>query len=152
MDFETWRDRELERRIRDEADDRVERLAPPEAFPDEYRAGAKSAGAHRDRGANAAAVDAVLTPGCCGWMKPPRAPELYDAMRSENPTERHQAVASAFVKEAHIDDIVMANLQGAFTWRQLATMLHRLGMATSGLSPYVNRWARQDRQQDRDPR
>ena len=150
MDFETWRERELERRIREEADDRVERLAPPEAFPDDYTA--ETGASQRQRGANAAAVDAVLTPGCCGWKKPPRARELYDAMRSENPTERHQAVASAFVKEAHIDDIVMANIQGAFTWRQLATMLHRLGMETSGLSPYMNRWARQDRQQHRDPR
>lgn len=144
MDFEAWRDRELERRIREEADDRVERLAPPEAFPDDYTA---ETGAERgERGRNASAVNAVLAPGCCGWKRPPNAQELYDAMRSDNPTERHQTVASAFLKEAHIDDIVMAKLQGAFTWRQLATMLYRLGMETSELSPYVNRWAQKDRQ------
>ena len=115
MDFEAWRDRELERRIREEADDRVERLAPPEAFPHDYTA---ETGAERgERGPNASAVNAVLAPGCCGWKKPPEAQELYDAMRSDNPTERHQAPPSGRkrVKEAHIDDIVMAKLQGAFT-------------------------------------
>ena len=89
----------------------------------------------------------MLTPGCCGWRKPPTAHELYDAMRSPNPTERHRSVATAFVKEAHIDDIVMAELQGAFTWRQLARMLYRLGMETTELSPYLNRWAQKDRRE-----
>ena len=142
MDFETWRDQELARRLFTEAEDRVDRLAPPEAFPDNYTA--KNG---PERGANATAVNAVLTPGCCGWRKPPTAHELYDAMRSPNPTERHRSVATAFVKGAHIDDIVMAELQGAFTWRQLARMLYRLGMETTELSPYVNRWAQRDRRE-----
>ena len=34
----------------------------------------------------------------------------------------------------------MAHLEGAFAWRQLAAMIHKMGMETSELSPYLNRW------------
>ena len=61
-------------------------------------------------------------------------------MRTRRPTPRQLAVAGAFIGEAGIDDLLMAHLEGAFTWRQLAAMIHKLGMATSELSPYLNRW------------
>ena len=35
MDYETWRGLELERRLREETDGRVEQLARPDEFPDD---------------------------------------------------------------------------------------------------------------------
>ncbi|MCY4510248.1 MAG: hypothetical protein OXG35_25295 [Acidobacteria bacterium] len=58
-------------------------------------------------------------------------------MRTRRPTPRQLAVAGAFIGEAGIDDLLMAHLEGAFNWRQLAAMIHGLGMETSELSPYL---------------
>lgn len=132
-----WRDREIRRRIAEEGA-RVEPLAPPSAFSDDY------APQHPEvkggRGRESSTVRGLLAGGCCGWGRPPDAAELYDAMRTRRPTPRQLAVAGAFIGEAGIDDILMAYLEGAFTWRQLAAMIHKLGMETSELSPYLNRW------------
>ena len=132
-----WRNREARRRVEEE-DARVEPLAPPSAFSDAY------APEHPEvkggRGPNSSTVRGLLAGGCCGWGRPPDAAELYDAMRTRRPTPRQLAVAGAFIGEAGIDDILMAHLEGAFTWRQLIAMLCRLGMETSELSPYLNRW------------
>ena len=134
-----WRDREVRRRVEEE-DDHAEPLAPPSAFSDAY------APEHPEvkgrRGRESSTVRGLLGGGCCGWSRPPDAAELYDAMRTRRPTPRQLAVAGAFIGEAGIDDILMAHLEGAFTWRQLAAMLHKLGMETSELSPYLNRWTR----------
>ncbi len=139
VEFETWRDRELDRRLRDEADDRVEQLAPAEAFPDEYSAADETI--EGKRGREATVVEGVLAQNCAGWRSPPRAVELFEAMQADEPSRRQLAVATAFVKGAHVNDILMATLQGAFTWRQLASMLYTLKMEKTELSPHLNRWA-----------
>ena len=132
-----WRDREIRRRV-EEDNVRAEPLALPSAFSDAYAP--EHPAVKEGRGRESSTVRGLLGGGCCGWGRPPDAAELYDAMRTRRPTPRQLAVAGAFIGEAGIDDLLMAHLEGAFTWRQLAAMLHRLGMETSELSPYLNRW------------
>ena len=132
-----WRNREAQRRV-EEDDVRAEPLAPPSAFSDAYAP--EPPEVKGGRGPNSSTVRGLLAGGCCGWGRPPDAAELYDAMRTRRPTRRQLAVAGAFIGEAGIDDILMPHLEGAFTWRQLAATIHRLGMETSELSPYLNRW------------
>ena len=132
-----WRRREIRCRVEEDAA-RAEPLAPPSAFSDAY------APEHPEleggRGPESSTVRGLLGGGCCGWDRPPDAAELYGAMRTRRPTPRQLAVAGAFIGEAGIDDLLLAHLEGAFTWRQLAAMIHRLGMETSEFSPYLNRW------------
>ena len=137
-ELDGWRERQLRRRLAEEADERVDRLAPPDAFPDTYAP--ERADVKGQRGPESATVEGVFGSGCCGWKRPPDARELFDTMRAERPTSRQLAVGSAFIGEADIDDVLMAHLEGAFTWRQLATMIHRLGLETSELSRYLNHW------------
>ena len=134
-----WRERELRRRLVEEAEGRTETLAPPDAFSDTYDPETPEDGGRRGR--KSRTVEGILGGGCCGWREQPDAAELYDALRAEQPTKRQLAVAGAFISEADIDDLLMAHLEGAFTWRQLATMIHRLGMETSELSTYLNKRA-----------
>ena len=137
-----WRVRELQRRLVEEAEGRTDTLAPPDAFSDTYAPEAPEAPEDRGRrGRESRTVEGILGGGCCGWRKQPDAAELYDALRAEQPTKRQLAVAGALISEADIDDLLMAHLEGAFTWRQLATMIHRLGMETSELSTYLNKRA-----------
>ena len=138
-----WRERELQRRLVEEADGRAETLAPPDAFSDTYAPETPEDGARR--GSKSRTVEGLLGGGCCGWRERPDAAELYDAMRADQPTKRQMAVAGALISEADIDDLLMAHLEGAFTWRQLATMIHRLRMETSELSTYLNKRATRPR-------
>ena len=50
------------------------------------------------------------------------------------------AVAAVLIGEATIDEILMAYLEGAFTWRQLARMMHRLEIQSNGITRYLNNW------------
>ena len=132
-----WRRREIRCRVEEDAF-RAEPLAPPSAFSDAYAP--EHPEVEGGRGPESSTIKGLLGGGCCGWGRPPDAAELYDAMRTRRPTPRQLAVAGAFIGEAGIDDLLMAHLEGAFTWRQLAAMIHRLGMETSEFSPYLNRW------------
>lgn len=135
--LDRWREAELQRRLADEDEDHVERLRAPETFPAEYAPPRPDVPGRR--GPESSTVDGVLTSGCCGWSRPPSAREFFEAMQADEPTKRQTAVGSAFVDEADIDEILMAHLEGAFTWRQLAALMHRLGRETSPLSTYLNR-------------
>lgn len=133
-----WRETELRRRLQEEADDRADVLAPPDAFSDDYAPANPEVEGRRGR--ESSTVTGLLGGGCCGWSRQPDAAELYDAMRADRPTERQMAVAGALIGEAGIDDLLMAHLEGAFTWRQLATMIHRLGIETTEFATYLNGW------------
>lgn len=133
-----WREREIRRRLEEEAEGRTEPLASPDAFSDDYTP--ENPEIKGRRGRQSSTVEGLLGGGCCGWSRRPNAAELYDAMRADRPTERQMAVAAALIGEAGIDDLLMAHLEGAFTWRQLAAMIHRLGIETTELSTYLNNW------------
>ena len=63
-------------------------------------------------------------------------------MRATAPTERQEIVAGALVREASNDRLALAYLQGAFTWRQVATVLGRRRAYSSRVARYVNRHAK----------
>lgn len=114
--LELWYEAELQRRLEDEDEDRVERLRAPETFPAEYASPRPDVPGRR--GPESSTVDGVLTSGCCGWSRSPDAREFFEAIQADDPTKRQLAVGSAFIDEADIDEILMAHLEGAFTWRQ----------------------------------
>jgi hypothetical protein len=123
-----WRQRELERRRLEEDEGQV-RLAPPTAFSDAYA---------RER--LTSTVEGLLTSGCCGWGRRPTAEEAREAMKAETPSRRQLAIAAAIIGEAGIDDLVLAHLEGAFTWRQLARRIHELGLERAPIARTLNRW------------
>ena len=124
-----WAREETLRRTREEQDRHVV-LKPPEAFSDEYSPPEQLARLRPDAdpertGPNSQTIRGVICGGCCGWGTPPTSAELYDAMRSNNPTERQRAVATVLIHEADFEDLLNAYIERAFTWRQLARAMHR---------------------------
>ena len=135
-----WLRRELDRREREEPPGGVEEtLLPEDRFSDEYAPDDGSDGEFR--GPRSKTVGGVLAFSCAGWPEKPDAAELYEAMRNPQPTERQKAIANVMVIEATHDEILLAHLEGAYTWRQLARAIHRIDEGRSRLARYVNLWA-----------
>ena len=100
------------------------RLPPPEAFPDdyappsallEYRPGADPA----ETGPRSRTIRIVIHRRCCGWRTRPTPQEVYDAMRADEPTPRQVEVMTVVLNSATFDEMLLAHLEGAFTWRQV---------------------------------
>lgn len=111
------------------------RLPPQEAFPDEYTPtdtllkycpDADPA----ETGPDSRTIGVVIARRCCGWRKPPTPREVYDAMRADDPTGRQLDAMTVVLNESTFDEVVLAHLEGAFTWRQLARAVHRRGGVT----------------------
>ncbi len=135
-DYTAWFERELERRRLEDDPPANTGLLPVARFSDEYAPeDPRVPGA---RGAGSSAVRGVLAGACAGWGRRPDAHELHEAMQAAEPTQRQLAVGGALLAEATPDDILLAYLQGAFTWRQLARLMHRRGRYTGTLARYVN--------------
>ena len=105
------------------------RLPRPEAFPDDYtppstllryRPNADPA----ETGPRSRTIRIVISRRCCGWRTRPTTQEVYDAMRAEEPTPRQVAVMTVVLNSATFDEMVLAHLEGAFTWRQAARAMH----------------------------
>ncbi len=133
---QAWVQAELARRMRVENTGRHVPLLPPERFSDEYsRADPRF---NEPRGANAGAIAGLLAGSCCGWGRRPSAAEFHDAVREAEPSQRQRAIINVLITEASNDSIALAYLQGAFTWRQLATAMLRHGNYSPRLARYVN--------------
>ena len=137
-----WVRAELERRRRVEGPG-TEPVAvlPPERFGDEYAVEDPRFPDER-HGSEARAIAGLLCGACCGWARSPTAAEFYDAMRATERTPRQRAIVSVLIVEGSNDTIALAYLQGAFTWRQLATAMHEHGDYSPELADYVNLHAR----------
>ena len=131
-----WVQAELARRMRVENPRRHVALLPPERFSDEYSPADPRF--NEPRGANAGAITGLLAGSCCGWGRKPSAAEFHDAVRETEPTPRQRAIINVLITEASNDTIALAYLQGAFTWRQLATAMRRHGNYSPRLTRYVN--------------
>ncbi len=59
-------------------------------------------------------------------------------MRATEPTRRQEAIAGVLISEGSLDEILLGQLEGAFTWRQLVRMMHRRGDYDVELARYVN--------------
>ncbi len=135
---QAWVRAELKRRRRVEGP-RREPIAvlPPDRFSDEYAAADPRFPDER-RGSEARAIAGLLCGACCGWAQSPTAAEFYNAMRTSEPTGRQRAIVSVLIAEGSNDTVALAYLQGAFTWRQLATAMHQHGDYSPELADYVN--------------
>ena len=131
-----WVQAELARRMRVENPRRHVALLPTERFSDEYSPADPRF--NEPRGANAGAITGLLAGSCCGWGRKPSAAEFHDAVRETEPTPRQRAIINVLIAEASNDTIALAYLQGAFTWRQLATAMRRHGNYSPRLARYVN--------------
>ena len=123
------------------------RLPPQEAFPDEYtptdtllkycpRADPA------ETGPDSRTIGVVIARRCCGWRKPPTPREVYDAMRADDPTGRQLDAMTVVLNESTFDEVVLAHLEGAFTWQQLARAVHRRGGVTPERVRSLARFAR----------
>lgn len=111
-------------------------LRRPEEFSDEYAPADPNF--DEGRGPEADAIAGLLCGSCCGWPHSPTTEEFYEAMRATEPTPRQRAVADVLITEGSTNVITLAYLQGAFTWRQLATAMHHRGHYSAALARYVN--------------
>ena len=115
------------------------KLLPPERFSDEYApADPRVPG---KRGPQAGVVRSVLAGACSGWGQRPDGEEFYEAMRAESPTSRQQTINGVLIAEGSLHEVLLAHLQGAFTWRQLVRAMHRRGHYKPRLAAFVNRFA-----------
>ena len=107
------------------------KLAPAERFTDEpaswelrERFGALGP---EGTGRQSRAVEGRFLSSCAGWKRPPTADELYEAIRAENPSKRQEAVLRTWLLEATWGELLDAWAQEVYTWRELATAMHRIG-------------------------
>ena len=114
-------------------------LLPAERFSDDYAPPDPRVPGRR--GPHAGAVRSVLAGACAGWGRKPSSEEFYEAMRAETPTSRQQTICGVLISEASLDEILLAHMQGAFTWQQLARAMHRRDYYRARLAAFVNRFA-----------
>lgn len=125
-------------------------LPPPEAFPDDYtppgtllqyRPGADPA----ETGPRSRTIRIVIHRRCCGWRTRPTPQEVYDTMRAEEPTPRQVEVMTVVLNSATFDEMLLAHLEGAFTWRQAARAMHLHHCSPPERARQLARFARRDR-------
>lgn len=139
-----WGVAETKRRAaRETIDEERSILLPSHRFPDEYAP--PDPEIPGGRGARSGAIRGLLGRSCSGWGRKPTNEEFHAAIRTRFPTPRQQAVANVLITEASINEIFLAYLQGAFTWRQLVRAMHRRDFCAPALVHWVNRKARCDR-------
>lgn len=135
-----WARTENARRTREESEepDSVV-LLEAERFSDEY-AGLEPE-IEGGRGPQSSIIEDLLAGACAGWKQRPSAAEFHAAMRAAAPDARQRAIAGVLIKEGTLDQVLLAQLQGAFTWRQLVRRMHETAVCDPALTRYVNRWA-----------
>ena len=135
--WNAWVDREEARRQLEDDPRANAGLLAEERFDDEYAPDDETA--DRGRGRESSTIRSLLAGACAGWREPPDSAEFYEAMRATEPTKRQRTIAAVLIAEATPNDILLGYRQGAFTWRQLARMMHRRGLYSGHLASYVNR-------------
>lgn len=111
-------------------------LLPAEQFSDDYEP--EDPDFTESRGGSSSVIQDVIAGTCAGWKQQPNAEEFYNAMRATEPTDRQLAIAGVLIAEGTCHEVLLAYLQGAFTWRQLAEMMHRRGLYRGELARFVN--------------
>ncbi len=123
------------------------RLLPPGRFAhrgptaDEKR-GLRARTAPDETGRHSRTVYFRLGRSCAGWgPRQPSTEEFYDAVRAERPTDRQAAILDTWASEAEPSEIIDAWAEGAYTFRELATALHRADIARCRAAITLNRLA-----------
>ncbi|MCY3844236.1 MAG: hypothetical protein OXH69_11945 [Acidobacteria bacterium] len=141
-----WR-AECSRLRRSDRDAIPDRLGPPEVFSD-----ARGSAAERRRhghmvpdsetGPESRTVTSRLRMSCAGWRRVPTAGEFYRAVHDPEGTEREAAILLTWCHEADVAEQLDARLEGAYTWRELAFALHRVGLTRGEGARRLNWFAR----------
>lgn len=140
-----WRGH-LEQARRADRDALPDELAPPEAFSNDRgnRIERERCGKHvpnAETGRNSRTVTSRLRMSCAGWRKVPTAAEFYTAVHEPTGCDRETAILLTWYHEAHVAEQVEARLEGAYSWRQLARALHRVGLTHGPGARQINRFA-----------
>ena len=145
-DTTAWH-KQVERARRVDRDALPEELAPPEAFSDRRgnsrereRCGRQVPG--NETGRNSRTVTSRLRMSCAGWRAVPTAAEFYAAVHEPTGDDRETAILLTWYHEAHVAEQVHARLEGAYSWRELARALHRVGLTHGPAARQINRFAR----------
>ena len=94
-----------------------------------------------ETGRNSRTVTSRLQMSCAGWRKVPTAAEFYAAVHEPTGSDRETATLLTWYHEAHIVEQVHARLEGAYSWRELARALHRVGLTQGPAARQINRFA-----------
>ena len=93
-------------------------------------------------GENSSAVRSRFVSCTAGWPTPPTSEEFYLAVQAAAPSSRQKAVIRAWLAEATYQEIMLAWLEEAFSWRELVAAVHRVGYQPYGLNRYLNQFAK----------
>ena len=127
--LEEWR--RLRARVKaGNRDDEPSVLGPPEAFTDmrgtaddRARFGISTPAA--ETGPASAAIARRITKSCAGWRRPPTPREFVEAVRATDPTDRQATIIGMWLREAPIDEVLLACAEEAYTLRELIAAAHR---------------------------
>ena len=122
-------------------------LGPPEVFADRTACAAEREEyghqvAEGETGANCRTVQRRLTLSCAGWRRVPNATEFYDAVHHPEGTVRETAILMTWYQEAELGELLDARLEEAYSWRELVTALHRIGLTNGEGARRLNHVAR----------
>ena len=141
-----WR-AECRRLRRSDRDAIPDQLGPPEVFND-----ARGCAAERRRhghavpdaetGPDSRTVTSRLRMSCAGWRKVPTAEEFPRAVHDPEGTPRETAILLTWYHEADVAEQLDARIEGAYSWRELARALHRVGLTRGEAARRLNRFAR----------
>ena len=142
----TWRAdwARLRRRDRDAFPDT---LGPPGVFSDKPtdEAERRHCGhivSANELGPRSRTVTSRLRMSCTAWETVPAAAELYNAIHHPQGTKDEQVLLLVWFHEAEMAEQLDAKLENAYTWRSLATALHRVRLTYGPGAQRVNRFAR----------
>lgn len=119
-------------------------LAPPAAFP-ETQATPEPRKEHlpqhngeeiRERSRT---VANRLATSCAGWPRRPTPTEFYRALHAGRPTGRQRAIVRVWMSEATNEEITLAWLEEAYTYRDLVSAIHKSGVDYPDLNRELNR-------------
>ena len=131
---------------RSDRDARPYTLGPPLVFSDRAGSAAERESCGHvvpddETGPHSRTVTSRLRMSCAGWRTVPTAAEFYEAVHRPSGADRETAILLTWYHEADMAEQLYAQLEGAYSWRQLVRALHRVGLTAAGGAAKLNRFA-----------
>lgn len=140
-----WREHEREMAMSLNLCEEEVEVLPPEAFDDDEPTPEERKrlldGRETPDPRNSTNVFFLMASCCSGWKRRPKPRELYDAIRTEKPTNRDRSLIRFWTTEPTPFDLITAWAEGVYTLRQLVGAMHRTGNATTCRARFLNRLA-----------
>ena len=138
-----WVEAENDRRLVEEDPFRDEPLAPADRFPPEGgwlpRDPETDPPARRRPDEPSRALDGLICGACSGWRRKPTPGEFERAMKSRRRSDRADGAAATVIVESELWDVVHAELENAYSLRDLAWWIHELGIENKTLIHWLNK-------------